>query len=134
MITHQTALLYAMVLVSAADGDMKDRELSRIGEVVRYLPIFQDYDSSRLTGEARDCANLLASDDGLERVLDQIVTALPAKLGETAYALACDVAAADGKVTREEARLLEMLRNHFQLDNLAAAAIERGAKARHQTL
>jgi len=134
MITHQTALLYAMVLVSAADGDMKDRELSRIGEVVRHLPVFQEYETSRLTDEARDCANLLAGDDGLERVLDQIVTALPAKLGETAYALACDVAAADGKVTREEARLLEMLRNRFRLDNLAAAAIERGAKARHQTL
>ena len=63
-----------------------------------------------------------------------IKKALPAKLHETAYALACDVAAADGNVTREEARLLEMIRHHLAIERLAAAAIERGARARHQAL
>ena len=66
--------------------------------------------------------------------MDQVVSGLPAKLAETAYALACDVAAADGQVKQEESRLLEMLRYRLDLDRLAAAAIERAARARYQTL
>ena len=40
---------------------------------------------------------LLTQEDGLDVALDQIGAALPAPLRETAYALACDVAAADGR-------------------------------------
>jgi tellurite resistance protein len=134
MVDYHTALVYTMVLVSAADGDMTDKELIRIGETIEYLPIFADYDDSQLTKTAAACADILSGADGLERALDQILTGLPAKLAETAYVLACDVAAADGKVQQEESRLLEMLRDRLQLDRLAAAAIERAARARYQTL
>ena len=57
--------------------------------------------------------------------------ALPDRLNETAYALACDVAAADGKLEETELRLLEEIRYELVLDRLHAAAIERGARARH---
>jgi len=43
------------------------------------------------------------------------------------------VAAADGSVTREESRLLDLLRFELQIGKLVAAAIERGARARHLT-
>jgi len=56
---------------------------------------------------------------------------LPEKLRETAYALACDVAAADGKVTQEESRFLEMIRFRLNIGRLPAAAIERGSRARY---
>ena len=56
---------------------------------------------------------------------------LPEKLWETAYALACDVAAADGKLEEAELRLLEEIRYELNIDRLHAAAIERGARARH---
>ena len=49
---------------------------------------------------------------------------------ETAYALACDVVAADGNISQEEARLLQMLRQSLDIDHLIGAAIERGARAR----
>jgi len=132
MLEPQTALVYTMVLISAADGDMSDSELAQIGEILRTLPAFDDYDRKRLTKEAEACAKALGRDDGLEYVLDRIVSALPAHLAETAYAIACDVAAADQHVSQEEARLLEMLRHHLDLDRLTAAAIERGSRARHQ--
>jgi tellurite resistance protein len=134
MLDPQTALVYTMVLVSAADGEMTDRELAQIGDIIRTLPAFKDYEHKRLTKEARACAEVLADDDGLDHVLDQIVTGLPSKLAETAYAIACDVAAADQRITQEEARLLEMLRHALEIDRLCAAAIERGARARHQTV
>ena len=56
---------------------------------------------------------------------------LPERLNETCYALACDVAAADGKLNEGELRLLEEIRYEINVDRLHAAAIERGARARH---
>ena len=90
MVTHHTALVYTMVLVSAADGSMTDPELQAIGEIARTLPVFKDYDTANLTTEAADCAALLSGDNGFDAALDVIDDALPKKLRETAYALACD--------------------------------------------
>jgi hypothetical protein len=44
------------------------------------------------------------------------------------------VAAADGSIQQSELRFLEELRHAFDVDRLHAAAIERGARARHMTL
>lgn len=134
LIDHHAALIYVMVLVSGADREMTDAELRSIGETVNYLPVFRDYNKDRLTLDAADCAELLGGDDGLETAFKMIKEALPEKLRETAYALACDVAAADGHVEQEELRLLEMVRWHLAVGRLPAAAIERAARARHQTL
>ena len=68
-------------------------------------------EAEKLTQAAEDCAELLGVDDGLETVLGMIGRALPEHLRETAYVLACDVAAADLSTEQEELRLLEMLRN-----------------------
>lgn len=134
MIDHHEALIYTMVLTSAADAEMTDAELRGIGEIVRFLPIFEDYEDQALPAAAARCAETLNQKDGIDLVIDEIVAAMPAKLAETAYALACDVAAADGKVSQEEARVLEILRHQLGVDRLAAAAIERGARARHRRL
>ena len=52
----------------------------------------------------------------------------------TAYAIACDLVAVDGNATEEELRVLELIRHRLNIDRLIAAAIERGARARFQTL
>jgi tellurite resistance protein len=130
-IDHHTALIFTMVLVSAAEGVMTDVEVATIGRLVRYLPIFKDFDHDRLTEVGRDCTYLLRQEDGLDRAMDMIAESLPPKLRETAYALACDVAAADGDLAEEELNLLHMLRASLSVDTLIAAAIERGARARH---
>ena len=43
-ISHHAALIYVMVIVSAADGEMTDAELHVIGELIRLLPVFADYE------------------------------------------------------------------------------------------
>jgi branched-chain amino acid transport system permease protein len=88
-IDHQTALIFTMVLVSAAEGEMTDAELETIGRQVRYLPVFKDFDHDRLTEVGRSCAELLRRDDGLDLACDMIAEALPQPLRETAYAVAC---------------------------------------------
>ncbi len=134
MVSVHAALIYTMVMVSAADRDMTDRELRAIGDLVSQLPIFRDYDPKLLPATAASCAELLGADNGLETAIDLIRDSLPAELHETAYALACDVAAADEKASQEELRLLEIIRHGLSLDRLIAAAIERGARARHRRL
>ncbi|CCQ72354.1 tellurite resistance TerB family protein [Magnetospira sp. QH-2] len=133
MITHHDALVYCMVLLSAADNDMTDNELRIIGDIVHSLPVFADYDTDRLTETASHCADLLVDEDGLDKALDIVVAALPEKLRETAYALALDVAAADGEVHQEEMRMLELIRHRLDIDRLIAAALERGVRAHFAT-
>lgn len=133
-ISHHAALIYTMVMVSAADRDMTDAELRMIGEITKGLPVFVDYNLGLLTQTAAACAELLDDENGLEQAIQLIESALPAKLRETAYALACDVAAADGKVSEEEVRMLEILQQRLRIDGLTAVAIERGARARFAKL
>jgi len=133
MANHHDALIYSMVLTAAADQNMTDAELRAIGEIVNYLPVFKDFDRNRLPAVSRACAELLTREDGLDRVIGEIRRTLPPALRETAYALACDVAASDGKANQETLRLLELLRDGLDIERLAAAAIERGTRARHAT-
>lgn len=131
---HHSALIQTMVLVSAAEGRMSDRELAVMGRVVRHLPVFADFDADRIIEVGNACAELLTQEDGLDVALERIGRALSAPLRETAYALACDVAAADGDPAEAELRMLELIRHRLHIDRLVAAAIERGAQARHRTL
>src|SRR5262252_9465334 len=131
---HHRALIYTMVVVSAADSEMPEAELRIIGDIVGDLPIFRDFDKRELSRILQDCTELISRENGLEQILKVIKSALPAKLRETAYAIACDLVASDGEASQEELRVLELLRHRLNLEGLVAAAIERGARARFQTL
>ncbi|PST23421.1 Tellurite resistance protein TerB [Rhizobium sp. JAB6] len=126
------ALIYVMVLASAVDRTMNDRELSRIGELIHALPVFRGFDDEKLISVSRDCAKLLSGSEGLDIVLETVRDTLPARLYDTAYALAVEVASADLSVKAEELRLLSLLRDRLGLDKLTCAAIERSAIARYR--
>ena len=129
ILSHHNALIHVMVLVSASDSNMTDRELELIGRHVSRLPVFDGFDQAVLPATAEACAEILGEDDGLDTVLQLVRDQLPGELTETAYALACQVAAIDGSLTQEELRLLEMIRHTLEVDRLSAAAIERGIGA-----
>ena len=131
-ISHHRALIYVMVIMSAVDRSMNDHELGTIGELVRTLPAFRDFDEGALIPAAQECAAILSGDGGLDAVLGLAAEALPDGWNETAYALACDVAAADERLTPEELRLLELIRSALKVDRLVAVAIERAASARYR--
>jgi tellurite resistance protein len=134
MLDHHRALIYTMVIVSAAESDMPEAELRIIGDIVGDLPVFRDFDQSELPSVLNDCIELISQENGLEETLKVIKAALPAKLRETAYAIACDLVASDGAAGQEELSVLELLRHRLNLEPLIAAAIERGARARFRTL
>ena len=134
MLDPHGALICTMVIVSAADSNMTDAELAIIGEIVGHLPVFRDFDRDTLPSVLESCSQLLSREEGLEEAFAEIGKVLPANLRETAYALACDVAAADGQAAQEELRVLELMRDRLNIDRLIAAGIERGARARFQTV
>lgn len=130
----QTALIAIMVMLSAADSDMTDQELFAIGEIVRTLPAFRGFDADGLVHAADQAATIIDETESLDDAIAVIRASLPDHLCETGYALACEIAAADGAVAEEEIRALEIIRFGLGLDRLTAAAIERGARARFQTV
>ena len=134
MLDPQGALIYTMVIVSAADSEMSDTELQAIGDIIAHLPAFRGFDRKTLPTVLNSCVESLARENGLEATLQAIKEALPAKLRETAYAIACDLAAADLMASQEELRALELIRHRLNIDRLTAAGIERGARARFQTV
>jgi tellurite resistance protein len=133
-VSPHEALIYVMVTMSAVDREMSDRELRRIGSLVENLPALRDFDSESLVAVAERCGELLADEDGLDAVLDTVARSLPARLYETAYAVAVEVAAVDLNVGQEELRFLQLMRDRLDLDKLVCAAIERGARARYRTI
>ena len=128
------ALIYLMVVTSAADSDMTDVELARIGDVVRTWPVFEDFRHGDLVRVAQDCQQILHTDGGLDQVLSIAREAIPERLHDTAYAAAFEVAAVDLEMRMEELRVLQLLRQHLKIDQLTVAAIERGNKARTRSL
>lgn len=134
VLTAQDALIAVMIGVTVADENIRTAELVQITNIVNNLPVFADYDPVGLQVVSRFVFDLFEREDGLDVMFGLIRAALPQRLFETAYALACDVAAADGKITQQEARMLEEIRDELDIDRLHGAAIERGARARYQTL
>ena len=130
----QDALVAVMVAVSAVDQNMTDSELASITGIIDILPVFDNYDRGHIAAVSNLVGDLFEEEDGLDALIGLVEQALPDHLRETAYALACDVAAADKRVNMYELRFLEMLRDDLRVGRLAAAAIERGARARHQLL
>ncbi|WP_101068703.1 tellurite resistance TerB family protein [Roseovarius salinarum] len=132
-LTPQDCLVAVMIAVSASDENILTAELVKIEGQINHLPVFGDYDTDRLNSMSQMVFDLFAEEDGLDALFGLLRDNLPETLHETAYALACDVAAADGKLQETELRFLAEIRHELTIDRLHAAAIERGARARHMT-
>lgn len=132
-LSPQDCLVALMIAVSASDEDIRTVELVKIQSALNHLPVFAKYDNDRLNIIAQTVFDLFEQVDGLDALFGLIRDNLPERLHETAYALSCDVAAADGTLQETELRILEEIRYELNIDRLHAAAIERGARARHIT-
>lgn len=130
----EDCLIAVMMAVSISDGQVRTAELVRIEEIVNHLPVFGSYDMDRIKSVSNAVFDLMSEEDGLDALFGLVRENLPERLWETAYAMACDVGAADGQLQSAELRILEEIRYELKLDRLHAAAIERGARARHMTL
>lgn len=132
VINAPEALVLTMVLVSAADGGITDREIGIMSGLVQTLPAFQDFTTEELADATERAAELLNDDDGLAHAARLLRAALSPKLRETAYALACEVVAGGEGSRRQSIEMLDYVRGELGLDQLITAGIERGVRARYQ--
>ncbi|WP_186398419.1 tellurite resistance TerB family protein [Stappia sp. P2PMeth1] len=132
-VSLQEALIYVMVMVSASDSSMTDKELHSIGELIKTLPVFASFDQERIVAVAQDCGERLQAENGMADTFAVIAASVPPSYRDTAYALGVEIAVADVSVAQEELRVLQLLRDALGLDKLTVAAIERGAQARFRT-
>ncbi|MCL4069474.1 tellurite resistance TerB family protein [Pseudomonas sp. GX19020] len=130
-LSAQDALVAVMIACSASDQNMRTAELVAIQSMVNLMPVFSGYDTDRMRRVSQTVFDLFEEEDGLDAFFGLIRDALPERLHETAYALACDVVTADGRHSQEELRMLEELREELRIDRLHAAAIEWAARVRH---
>jgi len=128
----QEALVCTMVLVAASDGGITDRAIGVMAGLVQTMPVFRSFSSEQLKTATDTAVALLREDDGLNHAARLIRAALEPRLRETAYALACEVAAAGRHAKQSALQMLEFVKEELELDPLIAAAIERAARARHQ--
>jgi tellurite resistance protein len=132
--TAQDALAAVMVAASAVDENLSTKELLSIARMIDTLPVFEGYGRERLPAVSSTVFALFGEEEGLDALFAQVREALTPPLHETAYALACDVAAADGHAFQVELQYLLELRHALEIDRLTAAAIEKGSAARHRRL
>lgn len=131
----QEALVCTMVLVAAAgEGGITDSEIGVMTGLMQTVPVFRGYSTDNLAAATDRAVELLREADGLAHAGRLIRDALPPRLRETAYALACEVAAADFFADRASVSILAEVRDELQLDPLVASAIERGTRARYQVV
>ena len=130
----QDALVAVMVAESASDENITNSELLSITRIVDHMPIFADYDPGRIKTVSQVVFDLFEVEDGLDALFGIVRNSLPEELYETAYAMACDVAAADGRLRQGELEFMAEIRYELDIDRLHGAAIERGARARHMQL
>ncbi|WP_068118206.1 tellurite resistance TerB family protein [Tropicimonas marinistellae] len=133
-LSAQDALVAVMIATSVSDENIRTSELVTIERIVNHLPVFADYDADHIAAMANLVFDLFEEEDGVDALLGLVKDSMPEPLYETVYALCCDVAAADGRLTDQELRMLEEIRHQFEIPRLNAAAIERGARARHMVL
>lgn len=128
------ALVAVMVAISASGKGLGTAEMVAIERLVDHTPVFATYDIDRLRAVSQTVLTIFEDEEGLDALFGLLRDALPQKLHETAYVLACDVATADGKLGQDELRMLIELRDELEIDRLHAAAIEMAARARNQRL
>ncbi|MEN8833805.1 tellurite resistance TerB family protein [Pacificibacter sp.] len=133
-LSAQDCLVAVMIAVSMSDANVRTSELLAIEAMINHLPVFANFDPDRIKTVSAIVIELFSEEDGLDALFGLVRDNLPETLFETAYALACDIAAVDGTIREAELRILEEVRYELNIDRLHAAAIERGARAHYVTM
>jgi tellurite resistance protein len=113
----------AMVLVSAADGEVQPAELRRMLEELAGDPVFKDVSLEAADGYLRDAAQNLSL-EGVPQRLMELARGLTTHRQRTrAFHLAVRVAYADGKPSKDALVALELLQATFGLGDDEVARI-----------
>ena len=97
-----------------------------------HLPVFEGIGREQVTEMAMTCSDMISQPGGLDEAFAMIRAALSPTLREAAYALSCDVIAADRRLNRREIQVLEKVRAHLGIEPAVADLLEGAARIRFQ--
>ena len=100
ILSPQDALVAIMIAEGTSHRGVTKIEFASIIKIVEHLPIFKDYDVACVKTIAETVFDIFEEEDGLDALFGLIRVSLPEHLYETAYALACDVAARTGALKK----------------------------------
>ena len=125
-----------MTLSAAISGDITDKELKVINYLFTTLPVFENSNNDHLAKKIIESMEIIKSEPNVENIVDLIGDSLEnnSNLKKTAYIIAIEIMMADLEVTEENNRLLELLENSFELDNLETSSIKHSIKFKYQDL
>nr|DAM62815.1 MAG TPA: terB [Caudoviricetes sp.] len=115
------AVCAASALVAAADGDISESERRKVTSIIINHPelskLYQGSAIEDVTERMFKLAKERSGRNQLAREMDDILN-LPdgAKMAEDAYLVACDIADADGEVSKEEEEVLKKIADRLRID------------------
>jgi tellurite resistance protein len=121
-LSRAEAVVSVLVGCAAVDGILNAEERSRLNEVLASSRWALESDADA-TPELTTRALNLIGDQGLAAVLNASAEAIPAELRPTTFALALDVALADGRLESRENALIDRVQRALRIDDDLARKI-----------
>ena len=89
----------------AADGVITEEEANGLVVGLVRMKLYAGYNGNQLGAMLNKLVNIIRK-QGLDALVNQAKEGLPQELRETAFAVACDLALADGEIAEEEKKIL----------------------------
>ena len=113
-----------MLGASACDGHIADEEVQSLFTTLSRMKMYQRYTDKNWNTLMNRLLGLLKR-KGVDELLEKATEALPAELGATAFANACDIVLADGVVEDDEKDFLDKLQTRLEIPDEEALTIVR---------
>ncbi len=131
MLGPAEAFAAIVLFVVAADGQLMPDEIELLDSTLSRMHLFQGYPVDYLQQTFAKLCDLLRS-AGSEVVLTMALQALPRDLYDTTYAIALDLAYADGEVSPDERDLLNCLQAATGLPVETVTLLEQAMAIKHK--
>jgi uncharacterized tellurite resistance protein B-like protein len=121
-LTVPEAIASLLVAAITVDGNVNTDEAARMGDVLGTSHLLRQAGDGSMDALANRAIALL-SDHGLPAIFTGCAKAIPADLRATTFALATDLALADGRIGDKEKAFIDELQVVLQIDEATAVKI-----------
>lgn len=128
--TAQDAIILCLLTAAAVDGAPQNSEIGLIEAIANTTPALAQNSSEDYARMMEIGLALISGPEGLESMFALATRQLATHERETCFAIVVEFVCRNGKISPEELRFLDLLADHFKLDKLLRAAIEKAARTR----
>jgi uncharacterized tellurite resistance protein B-like protein len=111
-----------LLCASACDGHVADEEIRDLFTITARMKLFGGIAETQWNSMMNGLNKALRR-DGVDKMLDRCVAAMPEELRDCVFANACDIILADGDVQNTEKEFLDRLQDKLAIDRDTALTI-----------